>query len=108
MLDCDSDLHPLVEEQLKADLSLKTGRIFRLMPGKGLGAFDAWLDKRWDNPGILVAITLSLSGARSVFRSEPRWVKPQKKHAAGSWCHWRQRILTRRKAGYPVVSFIPI
>ncbi|ELN9421824.1 MULTISPECIES: hypothetical protein [Enterobacter] len=60
MLDCDSDLHPLVEEQLKADLSLKTGRIFRLMPGKGLGAFDAWLDKRWDNPGILVAITLSL------------------------------------------------
>ncbi|WP_163294599.1 hypothetical protein [Enterobacter hormaechei] len=60
MLDCDSDLYPLVEEQLKAELSLKTGRIFRLMAGKGLGAFDAWLDKRWDNPGILVAITLSL------------------------------------------------
>ncbi|HCL5374962.1 TPA: hypothetical protein N2H04_003073 [Salmonella enterica] len=31
-----------------------------LMTGKGLGAFDAWLDKRWDNLGILVAITLSL------------------------------------------------
>ena len=30
------------------------------MSGKGLSAFDAWLDKRWDNPGILVAITLSL------------------------------------------------
>ena len=30
------------------------------MAGKGLGAFDAWLDKRWDNPGILVAITVSL------------------------------------------------
>lgn len=60
MLDCDSDLYPLVEEQLKAGLLLKTGRIFRLMAGKGLGAFDAWLDKRWDNPGILVAITLSL------------------------------------------------
>lgn len=60
VLDCDNDLYPLIEEQLKADLSLKTGRIFRLMPGKGLGAFDAWLDKRWDNPGILVAITLSL------------------------------------------------
>jgi hypothetical protein len=30
------------------------------MAGKGLGAFDAWLDKRWDNPGILVAMTLSL------------------------------------------------
>jgi hypothetical protein len=60
VLDCDNDLYPLIEEQLKADLSLKTGRIFRLMAGKGLGAFDAWLDKRWDTPGILVAITLSL------------------------------------------------
>jgi hypothetical protein len=60
MLDCDSDLYPLVEEPLKAELSQKTGRIFRLMTGKGLGAFDVWLDKRWDNPGILVAITLSL------------------------------------------------
>lgn len=60
MLDCDNDLYPLIEEQLKAELSLKTGRIFRLMAGKGLGAFDAWLDKRWDNAGMLVAITLSL------------------------------------------------
>ncbi|HBW41270.1 MAG TPA: hypothetical protein DEF84_10735 [Leclercia adecarboxylata] len=60
MLDCDNDLYPLVEEQLKAELLLKTGRIFRLMAGKGLGAFDAWLDKRWDNASILVAITLSL------------------------------------------------
>ena len=60
MLDCDNDLYPLIEEQLKAELSLKTGRIFRLMAGKGLGAFDARLDKRWDSPGILVAITLSL------------------------------------------------
>ena len=41
MLDCDNDLYPLIEEQLKAELSLKTGRIFRLMAGKGLGAFDA-------------------------------------------------------------------
>ncbi|MEZ6876738.1 hypothetical protein [Enterobacter sp. KBR-315C3_2022] len=60
MLDCDNDLYPLVEEQLKADLLLKTGRIFRLMTGKGLSALDTWLDKRWENPGILVAITLSL------------------------------------------------
>lgn len=60
MLECDSDLYPLIEEQLKAEILLKTGRIFRLMSGKGLAAFDAWLDKRWDNAGILVAITLSL------------------------------------------------
>jgi len=60
MLDCDSDVYPQAEELIKAELSQKTGRVFRLMSGKGLGALDAWLDKRWDNPGILVAITLSL------------------------------------------------
>ncbi|UAK89183.1 hypothetical protein [Enterobacter ludwigii] len=60
MLDCDRDLYPLVEEQIKAELLLKTGRIFRLMAGKGLSALDTWLDKRWDTPEILVAITLSL------------------------------------------------
>lgn len=60
VLDCDEDLYPLIEEPLKTGLSLKTGRVFRLMAGKGLGAFDTWLDKRWDNAGILVAITLSL------------------------------------------------
>ncbi|EGC7113062.1 hypothetical protein H9T43_002239 [Salmonella enterica] len=60
MVDCDSDLYSLIEEDLKAELLLKTCRIFRLMSEKGLGAFDTWLDKRWDNPGILVAITLSL------------------------------------------------
>jgi hypothetical protein len=60
MLDCDSDLSPLIEDQIKAELSQKTGRVFRLMSGKGLAALDAWLDKRWDNPGILVAMTLSL------------------------------------------------
>lgn len=60
VLDCDNDLYPLIDEQLKTALSQKTGRIFRLMAGKGLGAFDTWLDKRWEQPGILVAITLSL------------------------------------------------
>ena len=60
MLDCDNDLYPRAEALIKAELSQKTGRVFRLMSGKGLGALDDWLDKRWDNPGILVAITLSL------------------------------------------------
>lgn len=60
VLDCDSDLYPHIEEQLKEELSQKTGRVFRLMSGKGLTAFDTWLDKRWDNPGILVIVTLSL------------------------------------------------
>lgn len=60
MLDCDSDLSPLIEDQIKAELAQKTGRVFCLMSGKGLAALDAWLDKRWDNPGILIAMTMSL------------------------------------------------
>lgn len=60
MLDCDADIFVRVEEQLKTALFEKTGRIFRMMAGKGLTGFDAWLDKRWDTPGILVAITISL------------------------------------------------
>ncbi|WP_329911750.1 hypothetical protein [Serratia quinivorans] len=63
MLDCDSDIYPLIEDQIKAELLNKTGRAIRLMSGKGLAAFDTWLDKRWDNPGILVAVTLSLPAA---------------------------------------------
>jgi|GEM_PF-1091260 len=65
MLECDNDVYPLVEQQLKAELLQKTGRIFHLMTGKGLGALDAWLDTRWDNPGLLVAITLSLPASPS-------------------------------------------
>lgn len=60
MLDCDSDFYPRFKEQLNAELSQKTGRVFRLISGKGLAAFDTWLDKCWDQPGILVAVTLSL------------------------------------------------
>ncbi|WP_312387984.1 hypothetical protein [Atlantibacter hermannii] len=65
MLECGNDVYPLVEQQLKAELLQKTGRIFHLMAGKGLGALDAWLDTRWDNPGLLVAITLSLPASPS-------------------------------------------
>ncbi len=60
MLDCDSDLFPPFAEQLTTELLQKTGSVIRLMPDKGLAAYDAWLDKHWDNPAILLAITLSL------------------------------------------------
>lgn len=60
MLDCDSDIQSQVAEQLKSELTARTGRVFRLISGKGLAAFDAWLDKRWDTPCILAAVTISL------------------------------------------------
>lgn len=60
MLDCDDDIRFRVEERFRSELSAKTGRIFRLLAGKGLAAFDAWLDQRWEHPGILAAVTFSL------------------------------------------------
>ncbi|MCK7230307.1 hypothetical protein L8P27_21170 [Enterobacter asburiae] len=60
MLDCDDDILEQVEKHLKNELAAKTGRVFRLLAGKGLAAFDAWLDNRWEHPGILVAVTFSL------------------------------------------------
>ena len=63
MLDCDADFYSRLAEQFKTEFSQKTGRILRLTADKGLAAFDAWLDKRWDNPGILIAVTLSLPAA---------------------------------------------
>ena len=60
MLDCDEDIQQRVEEHLRNELTAKTGRLFRLIEGKGLAAFDAWLDKNWDSPGILAAVAFSL------------------------------------------------
>ncbi|HFV9257936.1 TPA: hypothetical protein ACIAID_003810 [Enterobacter hormaechei subsp. steigerwaltii] len=60
MLDCDDDIRQCVESHLKNELAAKTGRSFRLLSGKGLSAFDAWLDQRWENPGILAAVTFSV------------------------------------------------
>lgn len=60
MLDCDDDIRPSLEEHFRNELAARTGRVFGLLSGKGLAAFDAWLDKRWEHPGILVAVTFSL------------------------------------------------
>ncbi len=60
MLDCDDDIRPRLEEYFRNELTARTGRVFRLLSGKGLAAFDAWLDQRWDNPGILAGVTFSL------------------------------------------------
>ncbi|ELN2579113.1 hypothetical protein RY966_004934 [Enterobacter kobei] len=60
MLDCDDDIRPRLEEHFRNELTARTGRVFRLLSDKGLAAFDRWLDKRWDAPGILAAVTFSL------------------------------------------------
>ena len=59
-LDCDDDIRLRLGEHFRNELTARTGRIFRLLSGKGLAAFDAWLDQRWEYPGILVAVTFSL------------------------------------------------
>ncbi|SAG09240.1 Uncharacterised protein [Enterobacter hormaechei] len=60
MLDCDDDIRPRLEEHFRNELIARTGRVFRLLAGKGLAGFDAWLDQRWDTPGILAGVTFSL------------------------------------------------
>ncbi|KLR34505.1 hypothetical protein [Enterobacter kobei] len=60
MLDCDDDIRPGLEEHCRNELTARTGRVFRLLSGKGLAALDAWLDQRWDTPGLLAAVTFSL------------------------------------------------
>ncbi|HFU3768276.1 TPA: hypothetical protein ACH5TF_005196, partial [Escherichia coli] len=60
MLDCDDDIRPGLEELFRNELTTRTGRVFRLLAGKGLAGVDAWLDQCWDTPGILVGVTFSL------------------------------------------------
>lgn len=60
MLDCDDDIRPRLEEHFRNELAARTGRSFRLLSGKGMAAFDAWLDQRWDTAGILAGVTFSL------------------------------------------------
>lgn len=60
MLDCDDDIRHKIEEHFRNELSAKIGRTFRFLSGIGLDAFDAWLDQRWEYPGILAVVTFSL------------------------------------------------
>ena len=60
MLDCDDDIRSEAESSLRSALTAETGRSFRLLAGQGPAAFDTWLDKRYETPGLLVAVTLSL------------------------------------------------
>ncbi|WP_459854053.1 hypothetical protein [Citrobacter sedlakii] len=60
MLDCDDDIRPRLEEHFRNELATRTGRSFRLLSGKGMAAFDAWLDQRWDTAGILAGVAFSL------------------------------------------------
>ncbi|WP_312344774.1 hypothetical protein [Leclercia sp.] len=60
MLDCDDDIRPKIEDHFTNELNARTGRVFRLLTGRGLVAFDTWLDQRWEQQGILAVVTFSL------------------------------------------------
>jgi len=60
ILDCDDDIRHRIQERFRNELTARTGRTFRFHPDKGLAAFDAWLDQRWEDPGILVTVTFCL------------------------------------------------
>lgn len=60
MLECDDDIRPRLEEHFRNELTVRTGRVFRLLAGKGLAGFDGWLDQHWDTHGLLAGVTFSL------------------------------------------------
>ena len=60
LLDCDDDIRPELTPRLLSALTEATGRTFRATPGQGLAAFDGWLDTRYETPGLLVSVVISL------------------------------------------------
>ncbi|EKK5222399.1 hypothetical protein PN551_003932 [Cronobacter sakazakii] len=59
-IECDAGKALQVTESIKQSLSAITGLSFRMLSGSGMAAFDSWLDRHWDTPSLLVAVTLSL------------------------------------------------
>ncbi len=59
MTDCDTVLSKEADACIRQRLNEATDRNIRPVPGKGLGAFDAWLDSCWDTPSVFIAVTLS-------------------------------------------------
>ncbi|EPA9745924.1 hypothetical protein QMT05_10255 [Cronobacter malonaticus] len=47
-------------ETIKSRLTDTTGLSFRVLSGSGMAVFDNWLDRHWNTPSLLVAVTLSL------------------------------------------------
>ncbi|WP_243690606.1 hypothetical protein, partial [Cronobacter sakazakii] len=59
-IECDAEKALQATESIKQSLSAITGLSFRMLSGSGMAAFDSWLDRHWDTPSLLVAVTLSL------------------------------------------------
>lgn len=59
-LDCDNDLESDVKSLLTRKFLQTTGKTFHLFSECGPAAFDSWLDKYHEVPGILVIATFSL------------------------------------------------
>lgn len=59
MTDCDTVLSKEADACIRQRLNEATDRNIRPVSGKGLSAFDAWLDSCWDTPSVFIAVTLS-------------------------------------------------
>ena len=58
VLEIDRDLQPQAEKILLETLKKQSPNTFRLIPGQGLEAIDAWLDTRWDIPSLLLVVSI--------------------------------------------------
>lgn len=63
MIDCDIAGIPDADEQISHILSSQTGKRCRLLRGKGLTAFDFWLDDVWQQPAALIILSAVVRAA---------------------------------------------
>lgn len=61
-VDCDSKITPDAMQRIGGIVAQHTGRIYHSAKGRGLEAFDRWLDYTWETPAVLVAISVQLHG----------------------------------------------
>lgn len=63
MADCRIAGVPDTDDHILNLLTSLTGRMFHLLPVKGLTAFDCWLDEVWQQPAVLIAISAEVRAA---------------------------------------------
>lgn len=60
MADCDIPAIPQADEQIRQTIVTQTERPFRLLNTKGFVALDFWLDESWQQPALLLAVSVQI------------------------------------------------
>lgn len=60
IVDCDIPALPKADEQIRQAVVTQTERPFRLLNTKGFVALDFWLDELWQQPALLLAVSVQI------------------------------------------------